>query len=426
MVIVASFVLLHGLPIDWFRTNTEVTNSDGNLKMVIAQLALMGFAFLRVAGSFDWLVRVVKLEPTVFVFGGFALASLFWSADTEESFRQGIVLMTIAVYAGYLVLRFALDELIRLLGTMFAIGGVCSMVFALAFPRYGVEFERWDGVFYNKNALGFSCVMAIPILIAAGRSTVKWRFFYYFSIPIQVALLIGSQSKTMLVAAAGSVGLMLVFRMFRGRRTFRGAVMLSLVGSSTFTVLFVTANIAILARWLDKDVSLTGRVPLWQDLWPFLFERPLFGFGYRAAFGGYFSPMHDIWIIHDWQPSHPHNALYLIALDLGLIGLAIFMVSFFRSVKRAVHCVNLVPGPVGIWPLTLLSTALLIGISESGITYDNTAWLLYAITALYVANTYKSAEKGLQAEIDADRADERDREALLATNGLGLVSADIR
>jgi len=407
MVVVTTFVLRHGLPIDWLRTVQENAQQEGNLKMVIAQLGLMGFAFLRVAGSFDWLVRVVKLEPSVFLFALFALASLFWSADPEESLRQGVVLMTITVYAAYLVLRFSLDELIRLFGTMFAIGAACNMILVLALPLYGESPAGWVGVFYNKNALGFACVIATPVLIAAGRSAAKWRFFYYFFVPIQVVLLIGSESKTMLVAGAGSVGLMAVYRLFRGRRTFRGAVMLSLFGSSAFTVLFATANIAILARWLDKDVTLTGRVPLWQDLWPYVFEQPFFGFGFRAAFGGYFSPMHDLWIMNPWEPRHPHNALYFIVLDLGLVGLTIFLVSYFRSLKRAVHCVNLVPGIIGIWPLTLLSTALLIGITESGIK--------------------KLVQGDDEAgEIDMSQSEVRDEDRFLPAGSFGLVGSDVR
>ncbi len=390
MVVLTASVLLAGLPVDWFRIRVDVVQ-EGNLKLVAAWLLLMLLGVLRVIGSLDSLVRIIKLETTIFAFSGLALASLFWSADIGETIRQATILIAIAFYGAYLILRFQLVQIVRMLAVAFAVNAACSFLFVFAFPTYGLAPSgQWIGVFYQKNALGFAATLAMPLLIVAARMTPRARLIFYAAALGHGVLLFFSESKTMYVAGFGSVLLLGVYRLFRGRRTLRGAVMVSLLGSSLFSIAFATANIGVLAKWLDKDVSLTGRVPLWESLVPVVLERVALGHGYRAAFGGYFSPVHEIWIQHNWQPPHAHNALFHIWLELGLVGLVLFLVGFFRAVKRAIHAVNLVPGAIGLWPLAFLSTSLLVSITESGITATEIGWLMYVVAVLAVANWYKN------------------------------------
>ncbi|MGB5759027.1 MAG: O-antigen ligase family protein [Acidimicrobiales bacterium] len=390
LVVLTTSVLLAGLPVDWFRTRVDVVD-EGNLKLVVAWLLLMLLGVLRVIGSLDSVLRVIKLETTIFAFSGLALASLFWSADIGETIRQATILIAIAFYGVYLILRFQLVQIVRLLAVTFTINAACSFLFVFAFPAYGLSpAGQWIGVYYQKNALGFAATLAMPLLIVAARMTPRVRLIFYAAAIGHGVLLFFSESKTMYVAGFGSVVLLGVYRLFRGRRTLRGAVLLSLAGSSLFTVAFATANIGILAKWLDKDVSLTGRIPLWEDLIPVVLERVALGHGYRAAFGGYFSPVHEIWIKHTWQPPHAHNGLFHIWLELGLVGLVLFLIGFFRAVKRAIHAVNLVPGAIGLWPLAFLSTSLLVSITESGITATEIGWLMYVVAVLAVSNWFKN------------------------------------
>ncbi len=388
LVVAATSTLLAGLPIDWFMTRSQSLALDGNLKMVAAQLALMLVGVVRIIGNLDDLIAAVKLEITIFLFCGLALASLFWSADMGETIRQSIVLTAVAFYGLYLLLRFELPQIIRMFGVMFLINGMFNYVFVFAFPTYGLTEgtgAEWIGVFTQKNALGFAAALAAPVLIVAGRCTPRYRFIFYAGAVAQMILLFFSDSKTMWVAGYGSIVVLGVYRFFRGKRTLRGAVITSMVGSAVFGIAFSTANIGLLAQWLDKDVTLTGRVPLWESLIPVVVERIALGHGYRAAFGGYFSPVHEVWVQHSWEPPHAHNAVLHLWLEVGLVGLVLFGISFFRAVKRAVHGVNLVHGAVGLWPLMFLSTSLLISISESGVNATDTGWLLYVVAVLSVA-----------------------------------------
>jgi len=74
---------------------------------------------------------------------------------------------------------------------------------------------------------------------------------------------------------------------------------------------------------LGKDVTLTGRVPLWLALIPFLQERPWTGYGLGGFWLGWEGPSAYVWSQVGWDPSHGHNGYLDLWLDLGLIGLSL-------------------------------------------------------------------------------------------------------
>ncbi|MEM8924719.1 MAG: O-antigen ligase family protein [Actinomycetota bacterium] len=385
MVILTTFIFLHRTPLTWFSTVEELKVAS-NPVVVLLELALIGLAFMRVAGSIDYLINMVKLEPLIYLFSFLALISIFWTADLFETAKNGIILVALTAYASYLVMRFALDQILRLLAWMFTFSALLNTAFIVAVPQFGVDSGGlFTGVFQQKNILGYCAALAIPVLLVAGWHHRRLRLVFYPALLIHLGLLIGSESRTMLVAAMAPTLLMFVYQTFRGRKTLRGAVFMSLGGSGAFAVAYATANIGVLAGYLGKDVSLTGRIPMWEALVPIALERPWIGYGFGAAFGGYFSPVHELWVQARWNPSHAHNAPLQIMLEVGLIGVAIYLVLYVRAVLRGITIVAAVPGPVGLWPLTFLTTVLMMSITEAGVTSESLGWMMFVVATLSIS-----------------------------------------
>ncbi len=383
LVLLTVFVIIHELPMDWFRTRDAFLAEQGNPQLVVLQLGLMWVGIARVAGWFNWIIRAIQLDATLMALAGLALCSTLWSADPPQTLKEAVILFSVTAYGTYLVLRFPLAEILELLARVFAVSGLLNLGFIIAFPQYGIGAnELWDGVFFQKNSLGFTALIAIPVLIVVGRSGPAWRHLYYLCVPVWFTLLIGSQSKTMLVATLGSCALLFVYRTFRSRRTLRGAFLLAVVALSVLTVAVATANIELLADWLDKDITLTGRVPLWQGLIPIIAEQPYLGYGYKAAFGGYFSPVHEVWVSEGWEPRHAHNGVLQTWLTLGLVGVIIFLFGYVRATARALTMVASSAGAIMLWPLVYLSSALSISITESGVMNSREGWLLYVVAVV--------------------------------------------
>ena len=407
LVVVTAFVLYHQTPNAWFIQSADVDPSYSNPLAALAVLALTGAAILRILGCIDHLINLVRIDVAIFAFAFLAFASVFWSADPGQTLRRGLVFGVVTLYASYLILRFSLEKIMTLFAWMFVLSAVVNVAWIALFPGYATDvLGRLSGIFPQKNALGYVNALAICTLLLAGVQNRAWRWIFFGMAAVHAGLLIGSESKTMLVAAAGSVGLLPVYQMFRGRKTVRGAVLLSLGGSGAFAIAFSTASIGLLARWLDKDVSLTGRVPLWQALVDIAFERPILGFGWSAVFGGDFSPVHEVMIQSGWSASDAHNAALQVWLELGLVGVALFFWIYGRAVLRAIRIVALVPGAVGLWPLATLTLALLVSLTESGMQSDNLGWVMYVVAALAVGAHLKyRADLGFSNEIGGERRD---------------------
>lgn len=383
LVVLTTFVFVHEIPSSWLRDRVARTTDFSNPWLVAIDLGLIAIAFARVAGSFDHLITMVRTEPLLYGYALLIFSSTFWSADPGLTLRRSTTFVAVTLYGSYLVMRFSLDQILRLLAVMAMFSLLLNLVFVLALPRYGVDAGgNWQGVFFQKNSLGYVSTLLVPVLLLAGRAYAPLRWIFYAGAVGHCVLLFGSKSKTMLMATVVTTGLMVVYQAFRGRKTLRGAVLLSMVGSSTFAVAFATANIALLARWLNKDITLTGRVPLWENLIPIALQKPFLGHGYGATFNGFFSPIHEVWIQNRWNPSHAHNALLQIWLEIGIFGVLLYLTIFFRSIRNAVRVVAIVPGPVGLWPLTFLTTVLMMSITETGVGSENLGWMMFMVAVL--------------------------------------------
>lgn len=424
IVVLTAFVLYHQTPNAWFIQSADIGPDYSNPIAALAQLSLMILAILRVLGGIDHFINLIRIDVAVYLFSLLALMSVFWSADPEQSLRRGVMFVTVTFFASYLVLRFSLQKLMTLFAWTFVLSAVVNVAWIAAFPGFAIDtLGRINGIFPQKNALGYVNALAIPTLLLAGMQNRSWRWVFFGCGVVHAGMLVGSESKTMLVAGLGAVGMLPVYQLFRGRKTVRGAVLTSLFGSGAFVIAFSTASISLLARWLDKDVTLTGRVPLWRELIDLALERPILGHGWSAVFGGYFSPVHEAIIQSNWSAADAHNAVLQVWLELGLVGVALFLWIYGRSVLRAIRIVAIVPGAVGLWPLSTLTLALFVSLSESGMQSDSLGWTMYLVAVLSAGAHLKyRSDLGFSNEIGKTR--ETQESARWANDGSASVAAD--
>lgn len=345
-----AFILLIGAFVPLWRQITTDGIDPGEVDPVHRLFlggAYLGVGLLAFHPRRAW--RAARRGWLVWGLVGWALLSTLWSVAPEVTLRRSLAATLAALYGLLLAVRYRSEEVLRVLGWALAIVTVASLLAVVFFPGWAVmtgKYESaWRGVLFHKNALGRTMVLAgIVFWVLAGAGQKKgalgWRI-------LQVAallLLLGSRSAAGWVLAI-LVPLALVLLKFWGclPRLLRPAA-----GSFAFVLALPIAAtlpdvLETVLGFLGKDLTLTGRIPLWLLLIPLALKRPLLGYGYGAFWLGESGPSATVWAV-TWDAPHAHNGYLDLWLEIGLIGVAagvvLVVLPLLRSALYAMRLPN--------------------------------------------------------------------------------------
>jgi O-antigen ligase len=341
------------------------------------------------------IIPIVIKEKLLWIFVAFALVSVFWSAAPGATLSRDIGLVRVTLFGVYFTSRYTVNEQLQLLAWTFGIAALLSLVFAVALPSYGImgmgsvmdaenlaHTGSWRGIYTHKNGLGRIMVLSamVQLLVASSSRQYSWLAWVGFS--LSVGLIVFSTSKTSLVIF---LTIMLLIPLYRALRWNTSVVLpffitLILVSGGVITVLVSNAE-AILGT-LGKDLTLTGRTDLWLVALEKIWERPWLGYGYYGFWQGMNGESADIWIALKWEVPHAHNGFLDVAIDLGFLGLLIFLIPFLAAWLRAIMWVRHIKTSEGLLPLGYLTFMVLSNLTESSIIRPNTFWILYVVITL--------------------------------------------
>ena len=395
VVVAMMFFLAFSTPDQWLRTALEAKEIQlegaPDFFAVIAMLGFTGFFAGRLAGNWRptwWLVRQDRL---FLAFMGVLGLSTLWSAQPSSTLRETIVLCLVVFFAAYLVTRFELRTILLMSAAALGLGVVLDLIWIFGLPQFGDSEIGWKGVHPNKNSLGRLHAMSVIVFLLSARTFRRFRVVNYGFAALAITLVIGSDSATSLVTMLLASVITVVAQVFRARKTLFGAVTLTCLAATVAAVAFATANLGPITDLLGKDVTLTGRVPLWEFTFGESLRRPLTGFGWNAYWNGFFSPSHEVWRQFYWSPPHSHNALIDYALQIGYPGAGLFLMVFVRNTFRSIRFVRDTPGPTGLWPLGIMAFALVYSTTEVGVIFRNIFLLLFAVAAFSISSQRLSA-----------------------------------
>ena len=90
---------------------------------------------------------------------------------------------------------------------------------------------------------------------------------------------------------------------------------------------------------MGRDITQTGRTEIWEVAMTQLMQKsPILGFG-RGTFwapNSAFARAAGAAVGHQYIPPTAHNGYLDLALEIGFLGLVIFLIGFFTAYKHAV------------------------------------------------------------------------------------------
>jgi exopolysaccharide production protein ExoQ len=343
--------------------------------------------------AFNWksFVYVAQKDFSIWLLIGIAVASILWTQLPDITPRRSMLLLGTTTFGVYLAMRYSLREQLQLLSCALGLVIALSFVFAIFLPSYGqmtaqeggIHAGAWRGVMPHKNLLGrlmaFSSMVFLLTAIANPMRDLRYRWLTWSGYVLSIVLVILSTSKTALVVSLVLLMIMPLYRAWRRQYSFLIPFMIAFVliaGSAT--TLFID-NLDAIAGALGRDLTLTGRTEIWAAMFELISQRPWGGYGFNAFWQGWDAETSAyMWRVLGWECPYGHNGFMDLLSELGISGLAVFILSFLTTYARGVQWLRAVPTPEGLWPLMYLTYLLIYNISESTLLASNSIfWIMY-------------------------------------------------
>ncbi len=265
------------------------------------------------------------------------VVSPLWSDDPANGVVKALVYLLTSLAAWRMASVVTTQEMLGCTFYTILVLLALSLLLAVAVPEVGLlrndwQHEgQWKGIFSTKQGLG--TVSALFLVLAFLRLSHRRTVFNVASCALGLICLLGSGSRgggaMAVVAVAGLIAV-------RGSPRFASLVtgipLVSLfLGTMAVAYFAITGNSSI--QVFGSDINLTERTFIWQYALGLWADRPYLGFGLN----GFWTSENVLWrylSLHGWVLDNYHSGYLAIAVETGLIGLALFGAVTLNLVPR--------------------------------------------------------------------------------------------
>jgi O-antigen ligase len=357
------------------------------------QLVLVGLYFVCVLV----LIRTTRLRTWSFLglplilLSGWGLMSMLWSFDPSVTLRRSIAMLGTVALGTYIGLRFDIRTMLRLMSWVTAIILVSSVMVAFVWPNLGLDFEgRLRGVTAHKN--GISAFASIAFLMLVFQLTNLKQNNWLISLWITglatlcIVCMVWSESAAAIPVLLVALPLVPITNTLRKADRSATAIIPLLIGLCALFLLVLVYNIDSITEMLGKDTDMSGRTWVWAYAIKMLFENFWLGYGYGTFWEGYNSPGGAFWTITGVGAPHSHNGYIELALDTGVIGLAMFAAALFLLVYRLAWLIRYSNDPAISWSVAYLGLFLVTNLSETRLWVNNNPFTVFFVYIVIVTN----------------------------------------
>ncbi len=304
------------------------------------------------------------------------IVSAVWSQNPFRSAYNGLFYLIGTLFAFYLIAKFEPEQIMTL--TMLTGTAVCilGLVLVIFFPRYGVaNFEvrtagSWRGLFTGRtNAANCLTFLLSPALVFGYRRFNLWRVAYILLVGTSIVM---AHAVTALIICSFYTLFMVLIYLAR-RLERRTALVLAMVGMPfcALVIYLGVPYVAAVLSFLGRDLTLTGRTAIWAGIIQSISKRPILGYGFYAFWQGLNGESAKLILANHWVFGYAHNGMLEILLQLGIVGLAAFLITLFQATKDAWSCFRR-GRSIGVeWYTGVLFLTLLYNIDEATVLFPN-------------------------------------------------------
>ena len=318
----------------------------------------------------------------------YSLLSLLWTVQIDRSIHTVYILIAASVSAAGLATIYSRERLFRLLLWFSGLTALLSLTAVILLPQTAITqidylAGTWRGLFWHKNYFGSVMAFGNGLFLYSVlqnstnlRARVLSSGFYLLTL----FLVIMSQSATGIIIVFLLHGICLAYfawrkwgNLARRRHYVWFATLFSLITGA------VLLNLASIFSLIGKNITLTGRVPVWRYLLQdIVSQRPWLGYGWET-----------VWYERSFQVAaanaanwgivviNSHSGYMDILVYLGAVGFAIFLLAVLQASMRAFGHAFSSTGSQNLAPLLILAYVLITNITISYfLEFESFHWVL--------------------------------------------------
>jgi exopolysaccharide production protein ExoQ len=325
---------------------------------------------IRWLGAMQWALALAAL----------AMLSTLWSQFPLYTMRRSLPFALAGMFGLYLAIGFPVKRQLRIVRVTMIALAVGTVVMALGFPKLGLDASPghhadWQGVFTQKNACGRAMVLATAVLLADWKAS--WDRVASAALFLVVMFMSGSRSAWLVEGAL----LVVWSALFVAKRVDSRTRVIAALGAVVFLPVMVCTGyffFPVVAQWMGRDATLSGRTLIWKQVWVFVLQRPWLGWGYDAFWRGTQGEAFRVVAAVRFMVFHAHNGFLEIWLELGVAGLGLFALSYLRAWLRLWPALRAGEVDRVTWMVFVLVLILLYDLDENTLLiYNGLFWVLY-------------------------------------------------
>lgn len=360
----------------------------------------------------DWKATFKRIPWPLSALLGLMLVGSIWSNYQMVSFGAAMVQLATTSFALFLATSFDWREILRVFGGTLRGILFTSVLFELFaavvvrgpiqpfFPNYSgdhppaVAFywtqgnlfsnDRIQGIVGNSNMLAYMAMVGIVVFAIEFAANTTTRLVSALSFLAALPMLVLSRSASIGFAMAAIVAAAVVSIAAEGKdrdtrhRYYR--VAWGVIGTAALLVLTYRAEIFSL---IGKSPDMTGRTKIWKVVLQLIDQRPLQGWGWSSYWVPWVEPYKGLVVINHVPYYQAHNAFLDVWMQLGIIGLGLFLllvgVTFVRLWRLAVRHTS----PLYLWPILVFVGIVTQNLTESRILVE-IGWVILVLFAVKV------------------------------------------
>lgn len=242
-----------------------------------------------------------------------------------------------------------------------------------------------QGLVGTRNQLGLVCLLAIVTFSVELMTRSVARGPTIASIVLAVVTLLFTRSAVsagvLAVAAVVALALRWVRHGDGTQRRRRQYIVLGVAVAAALTAWLLRYRVIEL---LNAGSEFEFRLRLWQQVWRFTDLAPIIGWGWVGYWRTDLSPFVAIDSLSGRPHSSSLNALFDVALQVGAVGVVLFVVLVGLALWRSWLIASERRAVVHVWPVLVLAVLIITSLAESSILLD-AGWLLVVLCAMRAA-----------------------------------------